>query len=734
MKKWFTFLGVLCLALTSYSASNPSAAFTLNCPANVYVSCTDELWDLSIYGNATYTIGYHTYSAGTPVVTYQLNSCNVGTIKRKWTVEDPYWNLQTCTQIIYVSSSGYADAQITWPKDYELSGCNPNTNPNSFPSANAYPTWTSSECSMLGRSYSDMLFTVTSQCKKVLRTWTVLDWCNKDSYGQPKKYIHKQFIKLINDVAPTFTCPSDVTVNATNCKDAHVSVAPLIVPPSSCGGDFEITNNSPYATTKGANISGRYPVGTTKVAYSIKYGCGSIKTCHVNVVVKNASQPSVYCIGSLITALMPVDSDKDGDVDNGMVELWAKDFDKGSSSLCGFYPLTFSFSKDSVVMRKTFTCDHIGKNEVPIYVTDSKGGRNYCIVTLIVQNNGANIPNCHPAPPTDTTDVDTTHPTAAMSRITGSVKSLADKPLSGADIRFTIDAPIVNYTYKHDTTEVMTLDSFINASGFKLYRFVMKETIVTTKDSTLTYISESSLTDIQGNYLIDSLPLLKKKSFVTATYSDAPRQSINSADVELLTKFLLGELTFTSYPQYLAADVDENGVINIEDQNTLMRFVTGQISKLPGQHAWYVLNAKAQYVDPKSVLLGPLPTRVWLDSLGSAPIKADFVAIKKGNISVDPTDVNSPLVDARTRLASTGIIFYPNPTFGSLTMDIHAMQPQAAQIEILNTSGQVVFKLLTDLSTGKNSKSFDLSSLPTGMLLYRVIVDQKVHTGSIQKL
>jgi hypothetical protein len=31
--------------------------FTLNCPKDVTVSCYDEIWNLSIYGNATYTEG-----------------------------------------------------------------------------------------------------------------------------------------------------------------------------------------------------------------------------------------------------------------------------------------------------------------------------------------------------------------------------------------------------------------------------------------------------------------------------------------------------------------------------------------------------------------------------------------------------------------------------------------------------------------------------------------------------
>ncbi|HRG66526.1 MAG TPA: hypothetical protein PLV12_11995, partial [Saprospiraceae bacterium] len=106
MKKNYTLLGLLCLLLAYLptQASNSAPTWALICPDDVTVDCDAELWDLSGYGNATYhnSTGYH--SAGTPVVTYYLNSCGSGYITRKWTIEDPYWNLQSCTQTITVGA------------------------------------------------------------------------------------------------------------------------------------------------------------------------------------------------------------------------------------------------------------------------------------------------------------------------------------------------------------------------------------------------------------------------------------------------------------------------------------------------------------------------------------------------------------------------------------------------------------------------------------------------------
>ena len=115
-------------------------SFSINCPPNVTIGCSSNIYNLSIYGNATYTSGYNNHSAGSPVVTYYINSCNTGYITRTWTVEDNYWRNQSCTQTIFVGSIGAASLDIKWPEDIELEGCNPNTHPSKFAPGYDYPT------------------------------------------------------------------------------------------------------------------------------------------------------------------------------------------------------------------------------------------------------------------------------------------------------------------------------------------------------------------------------------------------------------------------------------------------------------------------------------------------------------------------------------------------------------------------------------------------------------------
>ena len=386
-------------------------SFTLYCPDDVTVSCSDEIWDLSIYGNANYYYGGNWYSAGSAVVNYYLNSCNSGYITRTWTVEDYNWNLVSCTQTITVLADGssFNESNITWPQEHiTLEGCYPSTHPSQLPPGWGYPTWYNggSSCgtSNVGVSFSDQVYTISSTCKKIVRKWQVIDWCqyNPNSwYGgyTPGLWTYYQFIKISKGDLPVLTCPEDLVVNSNNCVNAYVNVPPLWVEGETCGGDYEITNDSPYADSNGADISGTYPIGWHWVKYTVKYGCGSKKTCTRKIKVTDKKPPTPYCYASLAVPLMGVDEDGDGVFEDGMVEIWAKDLDKGSTASCNGGSLKFSFSSDITNTFMTFTCADVGENEVQMWVTDSDGNQSYCVVTIHVQNNGANIPDCEPEEP-----------------------------------------------------------------------------------------------------------------------------------------------------------------------------------------------------------------------------------------------------------------------------------------------------------------------------------------------
>ena len=56
------------------------------------------------------------------------------------------------------------------------------------------------------------------------------------------------------------------------------------------------------------------------------------------------------------------------------------------------------------------------------------------------------------------------------------------------------------------------------------------------------------------------------------------------ADVEMLRNYLDGSLAYQSYYQYLASDINEDGIINQNDLDALESFVYGEIHPATGKH------------------------------------------------------------------------------------------------------------------------------------------------------
>ena len=60
----------------------------------------------------------------------------------------------------------------------------------------------------------------------MLRTWTVIDWCNRDTYTNGETWTHVQKIKIIDDELPILSVPEDILVRSIedNCTNTFVQI------------------------------------------------------------------------------------------------------------------------------------------------------------------------------------------------------------------------------------------------------------------------------------------------------------------------------------------------------------------------------------------------------------------------------------------------------------------------------------------------------------------------------
>ena len=391
----FLLLGVLYCFSTK--ASCPDFQFV--CPGDITIRCDQDYSDLDQFGKA-YTIchGEQKWIHVCKVI-YDVNSCGEGTIKRYWQAEDTSWQLVTCYQTITVTSLGaFSYADITWPLNIEIESCDPAKELTNLRKHYDRPYWRQVACSQPMYNYKDEKFVISPTCIKIVREWKILDWCTYDPGKFPGRgiFTNKQVIKLITvDPNSRLICPKDTIIYADkDCKGAFVKMDSSYTI-NSCGVLVPIYNTSKYADKPGSNASGFYPIGSYKFYYVAEVGCDHEIKCEITVNVRPAIPPTPYCLDGVVIALMPIDNNLDGQADEGMVEVWASDLDKGSYHSCGNIPLTFSFSKYINDRSRVFTCDDLGVNEVEIWVTDTAGNQNLCHTHIDIQNN-TQIPNCEP--------------------------------------------------------------------------------------------------------------------------------------------------------------------------------------------------------------------------------------------------------------------------------------------------------------------------------------------------
>lgn len=362
----------------------------------------------------------------------KLNNCGAGIIIKSWTGEDACGQLSTtCSQKLNVRHR--SDFEVLFPKDV-LTTCISDLNKLKNPTGDDYVKIFDDECEQVGISFEDETFTIAQgACYKILRTWKLIDWCvyNPNEHRRYLDYIvdtalradtdptssrncyfrflkdngdgyisYTQVIKVVNNIAPTITKRDSIIACADNANTCTGRVKLKFGAKDDCTDSTELkwtvlvdldnngtVDNTPSAVGPTATIDGDYPVGIHKFTFIVKDLCGNETRRESIVDVKLCKKPTPYLLNGLAADLMPVDTNRDGKPDRGMLVIWAKDFDAGSYASCGQKIVAFSFSKDTTKKSITFTCDSLNTRFVNVWVTDSYGNQDWARTYIIIQDN-----------------------------------------------------------------------------------------------------------------------------------------------------------------------------------------------------------------------------------------------------------------------------------------------------------------------------------------------------------
>ena len=365
----------------------PPAIF---CPAPQTIECTSDYSDLSIFGSPT--VIENCSPSLTEISNVSIANCGVGFITRTFTATDSSGNSASCTQTItVVNNNPYNGSTIQWPADYTV--FNACTTPDHFdpedlptsPVNYSVPVVPVTNCAMIAKSYSDQLFYVSfPACYKIVRTWKIIDWCQYDPMNPSVgKWTHQQVIAIMDNQPPVITfCPPDTIVSVgADCNLAAVNLPSVTA--TDCSPNLIFTNTSPY---NGANASGNYPQGIHTVTFKVKDGCGNQSTCSTTITVTDLKKPTPYCKNGIVAELQAMGGQIMATIN--ATQLNFNSFDNCTPKSELKYNIGFvGHTQPPDTTALTLDCSFIGTFLVELWVTDLAGNSDFCITSIIIQDN-----------------------------------------------------------------------------------------------------------------------------------------------------------------------------------------------------------------------------------------------------------------------------------------------------------------------------------------------------------
>jgi hypothetical protein len=480
-------------------------------------------------------------------------------IVRGWRATDAYGNetLDCVQQIKVVNTrpfsgidnfSGLPPSQweIVWPGDQTLGICTDGTGLDPDDSGRPQIQGPNLGCADILISYNDEIFTGSEAgdaCLKVLRTWKVIDWCQPETIQQP--WSHIQQIKVMNADAPIVTNCEDVTFEfsgATGCsgnvEDFVLEVEHACIEEDLLEEALTVTYQIDAFNTgsfdisgSGFDASGEYPFGEHRIVWTVSDPCGNVTVCEHLFTVADLKEPTPVCFNGIATVVMP---------STGAISLTADFFDAGSFDNCGDVELEIwsdgtALTEDDPINYEeewTWTCEDLdGASEltfeVRILAIDQFGNSDWCETYVLIQDNMNVCP-------------DTAGGTSLISGLVANEQG--------------------------DGVEKVDMDLSSVNGGFAM-----------------NYQTESA-----GSFSFSGVPMGQEYE-LSGTRTDNPLNGVTTYDIALIQRHILGTHYLDNPYKLIAADVNNDGQINVVDIAQLRRLILGTYDEFPNNDSWKVI-------------------------------------------------------------------------------------------------------------------------------------------------
>ncbi|MBX7164231.1 MAG: HYR domain-containing protein, partial [Saprospiraceae bacterium] len=522
----------------------------------------------------------------------------------------------------YVNPADYCDPNddIEWPTcisaslpgRVELDGCGADLSPDN-PRLGRPKVMNNADdnCALIAIEYDDEVFTIEPDaCLKVIRTWTVIDWCQYDPSRNilTGRWEYQQVIKVRDNDDPV------ITIIPSNCEPAsknpqtqiceghillRIDVSDNCTPKDWLKWEYKIDlfadgkgkygnfdhivgsltqreyenggivkyKDNPYADNPANPLcaDGTYPIGVHRIKWVIEDGCGNVTVKEDLFEIKDCKAPTPYCLSGIVTTVMP---------STGCITIWAKDFDHGSYDNCtppANLKIYFEGGSDSLLICcSDFEEERVNDElilPVKICVEDEEGNKDCCETTMIVQD------------PNNVCPDDGTF----NGKVYGAIKTNNGSETSDTDVELMKNGQLMK--------EMMTL--------------------------------------VDGKYTFSNL-IEGQDYVIKPERNDNYLNGVSTADIVKIQKHILGQEEFTDPVQFIAADVNKSKTITASDISEIRKLILGVTSKFTKTPSWWIIPSDHVFSDPTQPFDFPISKEI--KNLQSEN-KVDFMSVKVGDVN-----------------------------------------------------------------------------------------------------
>ncbi|MBK8054665.1 MAG: HYR domain-containing protein [Saprospiraceae bacterium] len=515
------------------------------------------------------------------------NQCGIGHIIRRISLPNAGG---TCTQRIdFTNSAPDFDPIISWPRDTILSGqC-------SFlgldTTRTKAPRLRDGLCSMIGVNYKDAVFPFTTNgaCYKIIRTWKVIDWCQRvtSPVAGPKTWEYEQEIKVMDTDAPELDLPAALAYTTSNCDSSLVEIianADDCTPQDELKWNYAVRRGSVVVRTGSTNVlSAKFAIGDYKLIWRVEDRCGNLSVDSTEFSIKTIKAASVVCKNGLASRVTLMDTDGNGSGDTYMTRISAKFFDNKSVHPCdSTMILKYSFSPSVNDTIRTYNRDSIGTRRVTMYVTDRYNNQAYCSTFIDIQ----------------------------------------------------------------DTLRTSTITATVSGRAVKEDNETIEGVVVSLNGSELPPIS----TDKSGVFKFGSMPGGGKYQVVLGKDGD-DINGVSTLDAVMIQRHILGIETLKTPYQMIAADANGSGSVSAADITELRKLLLGVNASFQNNTSWRFVDAAYKFPVPSNPWHSVIAERYNIDNL-DRDMNINFVGIKIGDVNGNAKGSNfSDEIESRSSYA-----------------------------------------------------------------------------------